>query len=664
MADTIGTAYVQIEPSFEGVTPKIEQEFGGEGEKAGKSFGSGFGSVAGTVGKVMAGAAAAGSAAVTTMVKGAIDSYGEFEQLQGGAELMFGKGYDYIAQKANTAFKDVQMSQNDYLTQVNGLAVGLKTALGGDEVAAAKLADQVVKAEADIVSATGNSQEAVQNAFNGIMKNNFSMLDNLGLGITATKAGMQEVLDTVNKKNAESGKTTNYVIDNVADCQAALIDYVKMQGMADYAANEGSETIQGSLASMQAAWQDLMTGVASGNTQALSQNISNLVDTVGAFAKNVMPIIQNALQGVSQLISELAPKIAEALPGLLQQVLPGLLTAGVDIIKALGEGIIQAIPSLMPTITEIILQLCNMIVTMLPDLIQVGMQVIVQLAMGIAQALPELIPTIVETILTIVNYLIDNIDLLIDASIAIITGLAEGLITALPVLIDKIPEIIMKLVQAIITNLPQILQAGVQIILSLIKGIAQAIPQLLAEVGTFLKDFVTAIVGFIPQLIQTGKELISGLWEGIKSAWTDLKGNLSELANGLVASIKAKFQIGSPSKVFADEIGQWIPAGIAEGIEDGSDVLTSAVDDMANSTLTQSINSDFVQSSNQVQSADALMTEGSDGLYSLLSEYLPIIARGLAVNVNMSPNTDRLFDMIVEKNNTLVKSNGGGGVFA
>ena len=69
MPDTIGTAYVQIEPSFDGVSSKIEGHFNGEGDKAGKSFGSGFASVLGTVGKVAAGAAAAGSAAVAGMVK-------------------------------------------------------------------------------------------------------------------------------------------------------------------------------------------------------------------------------------------------------------------------------------------------------------------------------------------------------------------------------------------------------------------------------------------------------------------------------------------------------------------------------------------------------------------------------------------------------------------
>ena len=168
----------------------------------------------------------------------------------------------------------------------------------------------------------------------------------------------------------------------------------------------------------------------------------------------------------------------------------------------------------------------------------------------------------------------------------------------------------------------------------------------------------------IPELLQIGKELINGLWQGIKSSWGDLKGNFNGLTDGLIEAAKKKFSIGSPSKVFADEVGQWIPAGIAEGINEGSDVLTSAVDDMTSSTINRGINSEIVQASNQTQSSDAAMGGGIDGLFSLLSQYLPMIAQGLAVNVNMSPDTDRLFDMIVEKNNSLAKSNGGGGAFA
>lgn len=163
-----------------------------------------------TIGKIGAAAVAAGSTAVLAIGKQALSAYADYEQLAGGAELMFGEAYDFIAEKAKNAYSTVQMSQNDYLQQVNGFATGLKTALGGNEQAAAELADRIINAEADVVAATGNSQEAVQNAFNGIMKSNYTMLDNLQIGITPTKEGFQEVIDKVNEWNAANGRATAY----------------------------------------------------------------------------------------------------------------------------------------------------------------------------------------------------------------------------------------------------------------------------------------------------------------------------------------------------------------------------------------------------------------------------------------------------------------------
>ena len=124
------------------------------------------------IGAAAVGAAASGVTALTTV---AVKNYAEYEQLVGGAELMFGKAYDTVAKNAQDAYKTVQMSQNEYLQQVNGFATGLKTALSGNEQAAADLAHRIVKAEADIIAATGNTAENVQNAFNGIMKSNFTI---------------------------------------------------------------------------------------------------------------------------------------------------------------------------------------------------------------------------------------------------------------------------------------------------------------------------------------------------------------------------------------------------------------------------------------------------------------------------------------------------------
>ena len=124
------------------------------------------------IGVAAVGVAAAGITALTTA---AVNNYAEYEQLVGGAELLFGNAFSFVQKKSSEAYKSVQMSQNEYLQQVNGFATGLKTALEGNELAAAELADRIIAAEADIVAATGNSQEAVQNAFNGIMKSNYTI---------------------------------------------------------------------------------------------------------------------------------------------------------------------------------------------------------------------------------------------------------------------------------------------------------------------------------------------------------------------------------------------------------------------------------------------------------------------------------------------------------
>ena len=240
---------------------------------------------------------------VADVGKAAYTIYARYEQLSGGAQLMFGDAYDFVAEKARNAYKSVQMSQNDYLQQVNGFATGLKTALGGNVQAAAKLADKVITAEADVVAATGNTQEAVQNAFNGIMKSNFTMLDNLQLGITPTKEGFQQLIDKVNEWNAENGEATAYTIDNLADCQAALVDYIEMQGLAGYAANEAAGTIEGSTASMKAAWQNLATGMAdsSADMEGLTKDF---VDSVFTAGRNIIPRVQQIVTGVGTATAE------------------------------------------------------------------------------------------------------------------------------------------------------------------------------------------------------------------------------------------------------------------------------------------------------------------------------------------------------------------------
>lgn len=249
--------------------------------------------------------------AVLDVGKASLAAYGGYEQLVGGAQLMFGDAYDYINERSKQAYKNVQMSQNDYLRQVNGFATGLKTSMRGNAKAAAELADKIVTAEADVVAATGNSQEAVQNAFNGIMRNNYTMLDNLQLGIVPTKEGFESLIAKVNEWNEQNGRMTDYTIDNLADCQQALVDYIEMQGLSGYAAMESAGTLQGSVSSVRAAWEDLLSAIGSGDQTSVKSATDALLESLETAAKNIVPIVRNIFDGFVDAFSAAHDRITD-----------------------------------------------------------------------------------------------------------------------------------------------------------------------------------------------------------------------------------------------------------------------------------------------------------------------------------------------------------------
>ena len=444
-----------------------------------------------TAAKVGAAAVAAAGTAIVAVGKQAIEQYAEYEQLVGGAELMFGDAYDFVAEKAKNAYSTVQMSQNDYLRQVNGFATGLKTALGGNAKAAAELADKIVNAEADVVAATGASQEMVQNAFNGIMRSNYVMLDNLQLGITPTKEGFQEVIDKVNEWNAANGKATNYVIDNLADAQSALVDYIEMQGLQGYAANEAADTIQGSLSSMKSAWQNLLTGVADDNAN-FEELVNNFVDSLVGVGENIIPRINTVIKGLTQLITQASQTIIPLAVETLLQNLPSIVAAGMDMVMAIVTGILDNIDLLID---------CTL------DLIDV-----------------------------VVDKLIENLPKLIEGGIRLTIALSVGLIKAIPQLVEKIPEIILALVEGFAAGASQIIEVGKNIVRGIWDGIKAMASWIKDKVTGFFSGIVDSVKGFLgihsPSRVFAGigKFMAEGLGDGWGSQFSKVK---SDIENGL-----------------------------------------------------------------------------------------------------------------------------------
>lgn len=509
--------------------------------------------------------------------KQALSSYGEYEQLVGGVETLFGDSAGIVQKYADNAYKTAGLSANEYMETVTSFSASLLQSLDGDTAKVAEVSNMAVTDMADNANKMGTSMEMIQNAYQGFAKQNYTMLDNLKLGYGGTKGEMERLLS-----DAEKISGVKYDINNLNDVYQAIHVIQGELGITGTTAKEASVTIQGSVASMKSAYQNFLTGLASGNAD-MGELVQNLVDSVLTAGQNILPAVNQIVQSVTAVLPQIMDSIIQALPQFLE--------AGQNILNNLIVGIRQNLPAIMDATMQILNTLLTTLVSNLPQLLQMGIIIIVQLVQGIAQQLPTLIPQMIDAVLTMVDTLIDNIDLLIDAGIQLIIGLAEGLINALPQLIDKIPIIIDKLVTAIINNLPKIIQMGITLTVKLAEGLIKAIPQLISKVPQIISSLLNAltsggfskmlnagkqllgkvkdgIVSGIGSLLGVGKNIVQGLWNGINNAKDWILGKIRGFGKSILNGIKSIFGIHSPSTVFRDEVGKNLALGIGEGFED------------------------------------------------------------------------------------------------
>lgn len=568
---------------FNGDTKGLDKDINGISGKVQSGLGK-LGSIAGTAMKGVSVAVGAAATAIGGLVTASVNAYAEYEQLVGGVDTLFKNSSQKLQSYADEAYKTAGMSANEYMSTVTSFSASLLQSLGGDTEKAADYANQAVIDMSDNANKMGTSMELIQNAYQGFAKQNYTMLDNLKLGYGGTKEEMERLLEDASKISG-----IKYDISSFADVTQAIHVMQESMGIAGTTSKEASETIEGSINSVKGAWENLLVGITNPDAD-WDKLIQNLVDTVTAAGENILPAVGSALVGVSALIRDLFPMIAQEIPTLISEILPQLVDTGISVVNSLITGIQQNLPALMEGAIQIVTSIGNAIITMLPQIltiamqliqtlingiiimlpqiIQMGMQLITQLILGIAQMLPQLIPQAVNAIITIVNGLLDNIDMLVDAAIQLILGLADGLINALPILIEKAPEIIMKLVTALIKNAPKILEAGVQLIVKLVEGVGSVLGKLGQMAGTIIQTIWDGLKSLPSKMIEVGKNLIQGIWNGISNAVGWLWDKISGFCSGIVDKIKGFFGIHSPSKVFADEVGKFLALGLGDGFDD------------------------------------------------------------------------------------------------
>lgn len=582
-----------------------------------------IGSAVNTAVKASAAAVGAASAGVAALGTACINAYADYEQLAGGVETLFKDSAETIHSFADNAYKTAGLSANEYMETVTSFSASLLQSLDGDTEKAAAAADLAITDMADNANKMGTAMESIQYAYQGFAKQNYTMLDNLKLGYGGTKEEMQRLL-----ADAEKLSGVKYDLSSYADIVEAIHVIQTEMGITGTTAKEASTTIQGSVASMKAAWANLMVGMAD-DTQNFDMLLSNFIESIGTVADNLLPRIGVVIEGMGKLVAGLAPEIASALPTLTNELLPNLVELGVQSISALVQGIQENGDSLAAGALSIVGTLAEGLAELLPMVADTAASLVVSLADGLTESLPNIIPIAIETISTLVENLTENANTVIDAGIQIILALGEGLIAALPQLIETVPQIVINIANVINDNAPKLVDTALYLITRLATGLLAATPTILANIPKIIEAIVAAFMAF--QWLNLGKQLIDGVANGVKKAGESMataaknafskfkskitgsevatelksigkyiidgivggiKNSLSRIANvagkikdTLLSKLKGLFKIASPSKLMKEEVGAYIGEGIAVGIEESGQMAVDAAETVANGII-------------------------------------------------------------------------------
>ena len=690
MAETIGTAYIQIEPSFQGVNTAIENQMSGAGQAGGQAFGSGFAKVIGGVGK--------GALGIATLAAGAVTAVGGAFVNAANGVSEYGDDIDKMSQKMGMsaqAYQEWEAVMQHSGTSMETMKASMKT--------------------------LANAAETGKDAFDqlGISQEQIATMSQEQLFET-TIAGLQGIEDTTQRTYlagqllGRGATELGALLNTSAEDTQAMRDRVhELGGVMSDEAVSAAAAYQDQLQDMKTAFSGLSRNMLSEFLPSITQVMGGLTEIFSGNSGGVEMInegISSIISGITDAlpqIMEVAASIVESLATALLENLGPLLDCALDIITQLLMFVVDNLPMIITTIIDLAIQLINAVVAAFPQIVEALVNAMPQVIDAICEGLIVAIPALIQGAITLVTVLLEHLPEiimgLVQAAPQILEAIAQGLIASGPILLEGFANIFTQAVTKLVEWGAQLKEKASTAFSNLIATIKQWLSQAPQQMAYFAGQMVAKFINFIVQLpgkvattfsnlinkivefgrnfvtkaqetardfgeklingllelpsklINIGHDIVEGLKNGISNAWTGLTDWVQDLAGNLIEGFKDTLKIGSPSKAFADDVGQWIPAGIAEGIESGMDVLDNTIDTMTSDMITTA-NLDMVADSTAaVASADD--TDGD--LTGMLAQYLPALLKATQNGtVVLSPDAQGIFKMVRGENSVYKRMTG------
>lgn len=511
--DELGTAYLSIIPKVDGknfsrALRTVEGSTGGSGTRAGNAFGGAMsvavGNFAGNI------ATQAGSAlvdGVRQVVQGAFDGFGTYEQMTGSMEAIFKDSSDVVVERSKEAFETAGLSANAYMETAARFSGAVLKSLGNDTAAAADMVDMAISDMADQVSVYGMEMSTVSETYTSLARGNYQMLDNLFGGMFAgTKAGLSEMLRTAEQYRAGLGETVSYSEDSYADIIQAIHDISEMQGVYGNQSREAAHTVQGSIAMTQAAWDNFLVSLGTGDPEMVSTNVGNLIASAQTALENAMPVLGNIVTSLASTIwDELYSNAPPEVQGIMDQ-LSSVVSDGMAVLSELWDTAWSSgFGEIVATVFE-----------MIGDTVSTALAVI----QGIIATVTALIhgdwDGFWEGILQTATSLLEGLASIVDLDLQEVVQFFANLPESIAGIFAGAGDWLLSAGRAIIDGLLSGLNAAWDGVCGFFGEITASIPQLKGPYDVDKR-----------LLVENGSAIMQGLRVGLERGWGDVEGYLS-----------------------------------------------------------------------------------------------------------------------------------------
>lgn len=520
-----------------------------------------------------------------------------------------------------------------------GTKSGLEQLLADAEQYAAaqgEVRDFSVDSYADIVEAihivqtemgiTGTTAQEAASTIEGSVNQMKAAWENWLAGLGNEQADMSALTDQLVNSVITAGQN---VIPRVVEIMGTLADTVAQQapqvGQRLYEALMATlpESVSGPLREAFSGASEIVTQV----TDALAPGIQSMADTVGVVAQGLAeafsPTIQEAMELIApaaeqlgQFMEHMGTQIQEVLVPALQPLgdaFTGLFEAIEPWIEPLGNvanifgnilvGALTAAATALTFIIEVVTTVMNAIVdfdnflngqpSMIGDVINAIIQWFSELPGNIANFLSNVIGNVANWVSSMVAKAAEVGSNFLSNVVSFFSQLPGNVWSFLSSVISNVGHWVLDMAQNARNAGMQFLQNVVSFITQLPGQVASFLGSVISNVAGFVgnfagkalqagQQFLSNIVnelGKIPgRVFSIGSDIVSGVWNGIQSAAGWFGEQVSNFFGGIVDGAKAALGIASPSKVMRREVGRWIPAGIAEGIDDYAEEPVRSMD--------------------------------------------------------------------------------------